>query len=355
MLHSVGVSHQWHYLDDFVILGRPGADECTNSLGTVIQLCAQGGIPIAHAKTEGPASTISFLGIVIDSELGQLRLPADKLVRLRGMISEWVLRKRCTRKDLERLVGHLSHAATVMKPGRSFLRSLFNLLKGSRAAHHFVFLNKAARADLKWWFYFLQVWFGSFFFVAPVPSHHVYSDASGSWGCGAVQDASSWFQVRWPGDGRWESASIATMELVPLVVAAAIWGPTWGGQHIRFHCDNMSVVAMVNSGTSKEESLMDLLRCFYLYAACYRFHYDVVHIPGVDNTVADALSRNKLSVFTSIFPQGPSLVPSAVLDLVVFRQPQWGSQDWTDSFVSTLGGVSHLLRQAHTGQPNHNI
>ena len=69
-----------------------------------------------------------------------------------------------------------------------------------------------------------------------------------------------WFKVEWPED--WLEVDISAKELVPVVVAAAVWGRLWAGKHICFHSDNMAVVAIFNSRTAKDPILMHLLRCF---------------------------------------------------------------------------------------------
>ena len=84
-------------------------------------------------------------------------------------------------------MGHLSHAATVIRQGRPFLRDLFQLLSVARQPHHFVWLTRGAKADILWWLYFLKRWDGRSFFPQGVPSVHVYTDASGSFGCGGFQ------------------------------------------------------------------------------------------------------------------------------------------------------------------------
>ena len=113
----------------------------------------------------------------------------------------------------------MSHATTVIKPGRSFLRELFTLLKATRASHHSVQLNTEAKADLCWWRYFLQDWNGVSFFSQPAYSYHIYSDAPSTYGSGAFSQSLGWFQVRWP--ACWEPVNIAAKELVPIVFAAA--------------------------------------------------------------------------------------------------------------------------------------
>ena len=153
------------------------------------------------------------------------------------------------KRELESLLGHLSHATTVVRPGCTFLRQLFCLLNIMKVPNHYVRLTAGARADLAWWKCFLQVWNGSSFFPLLSPSHHVYSDASGTYGCGAVVGSMVCFQIEWQ-TGR-EGVDISVMELVPVVVAAALWGVLWHGHHIRFHSNNMAVVSILNTKTSK--------------------------------------------------------------------------------------------------------
>ena len=45
-----------------------------------MQLCNDLGVPLALEKVEGPSTTISFLGILLDTVRMDIRLPEDKLV-----------------------------------------------------------------------------------------------------------------------------------------------------------------------------------------------------------------------------------------------------------------------------------
>ena len=63
-----GVVHAMHYLDDFLLLGPPNSAECGHALQNSLQLCNRLGFPIAPHKLEGPASQLSFLGILIDTD-----------------------------------------------------------------------------------------------------------------------------------------------------------------------------------------------------------------------------------------------------------------------------------------------
>ena len=91
---------------------------------------------------------------------------------------------------------------------------------------------------------------------------------------------------------RLKEESIVLKELLPIVLACAIWGKRWGGRMVTVHCDNMGAVALVNSGYSKIQQIMHLLRCLFFIRALYQMELWAVHVPGRDNTLADALSRN---------------------------------------------------------------
>ena len=335
VLHMHGVAHQLHYLDDFLFFGAPYSDEAARALEIVTRVLHMLGITIATHKTEGPATSVVFLGIVLDTLRQELRLPEEKLTRLRDLLQTWSTWTFCNRRDLESLLGHLSHAATVVRHGRTFLRELFPLLRRTRKDHHFIHLTAGARADLTWWHLFVQDWNGISFFPQATPSVEVTSDASGSFGCGAVSPSHGWFQLQWP--ETWSSANIAAKELVPIVIAAAIWGPCWQQKCVCFRTDNMAVVDVVTSRTAKDPLLVHLIRCLVFYAAFYHFDFMAKHIPGTHNLAADALSRDNLALFLSLTPQIPQFtVPQPMLDLLVEIRPNWGSQAWTDLFRNSL-------------------
>lgn len=75
ILGQHGVRNAMHYLDDFLLVGRAGSEECGQALATSLQFCERLGVPIAPHKTEVPSSVISFLGIRIDTANMVLHLP----------------------------------------------------------------------------------------------------------------------------------------------------------------------------------------------------------------------------------------------------------------------------------------
>ena len=187
ILYKQGITHVLHYLDDFLFLDPSitGGEE-SNVLSLALQTCEKLGVPIVPGKVKGPASVLDFLGIILDVEKMQLHLPPGKLDQLKCLVKQWLRRKSCTKRELLSLVGHLSHACKVIKPGRPFLRRLIELSTIAKELHHH---NVATRSDLHWWKFFLEHWNGvgkmSALSKHP-PEVMVTSDASGHWGCGAV-------------------------------------------------------------------------------------------------------------------------------------------------------------------------
>ena len=167
----------------------------------------------------------------------------------------------------------------------------------------------------------------------------ICSDASGSWGCGAVFGP-DWFQLRWQGLGEAQQYGIMAKELLPVVVAMAVWGQQWQGQMVKAWCDNSAVVAIVNSGSSRNPEAMHLRRCLAFLEARWQCHIVCAHIKGVNNSVADALSRNQMH---SLYPQAhpePMRIPIDVLDVLVLSKPDWTSLSWSrlwESFSRRLG------------------
>ena len=325
IMQANGIQLALHYLDDFLFIGKPDSPQCANSLRTAIDICTHLGVPIATNKIEGPSTSLSFLVIVIDTESFQLKLPSEKLQRLKVDIAKWQGRRRCTRRELQSLLGSLNHAASVIGPGRTFMRGLIESLSKAAAPHHHIRLSAVAKADLQWWSIFMEQWNGISYLPPPTPSIHIYSDASGSWGCGAIW-SQAWLQIQWPPE--WHSENIATKELVPIVAAAATWGSQWQFQAIRCHCDNIAVVSAINSGRAKFPPVNRLLRCLFFFAAQFNFGLTAEHIKGSQNQPADAISRNyTISTHFQLNPS-PQPMPKDLLQILLDRPLLWSSPRW---------------------------
>ena len=200
IVRRAGVETLLHYLDDFLVVARPASSQCQDDLRVLLEIFSYLHVPVAEDKLEGPATSLTFLGIELDTEQMVLRLPPEKLIELRALLSQWHSRRYCRMRDLKSLVGKLQHASKIIRPGRTFLRRMFDLLKGTRRHQPLLHLNAAFRSDLAWWHTFLEHWNGVSMFPPSrdgTPDHHLFTDAAGAVGCGAWS-GSHWFQYLWP-------------------------------------------------------------------------------------------------------------------------------------------------------------
>ena len=164
----------------------------------------------------------------------------------------------------------------------------------------------------------------------------ITSDASGSWGCGAWS-GSAWFQLQW--DQPTSLKQIATKELIPIIIAAVVWGHTWTGNQVQSLCDNKAVVTVINSRSSREPDLMQLLRCLFFLKAHFQFYLIARHLPGLANTLTDDLSRNHLPSFRTHHPNAdplPSPIPPSTMQWLLHPKLDWTSAAWIQLFTSSV-------------------
>ena len=82
----------------------------------------------------------------------------------------------------------------------------------------------------------------------------------------------------------------AAKELIPIMIAAVVWGRKWKGCKVTTLCDNSAVVAVLNSCYSQDKTLMQMLRCLFFIEAECQCTFMVKHISGQHNDLADDLS-----------------------------------------------------------------
>ena len=68
-LPNYGVQHLQllHYLDDFFTAGPADCDVCEQSLNAMLTLCNVLNVPVKPSKVEGPTTSLTFLGIYLNT------------------------------------------------------------------------------------------------------------------------------------------------------------------------------------------------------------------------------------------------------------------------------------------------
>jgi hypothetical protein len=159
-----GVKNMLHILDDFLFLGPPSSLICKKSLEQFISMCDVLGVPIKSEKTEGPSTTIVFLG----SSRMEARLPLDIVEKIKVAVHAAKKRKKMMLREIQSLIGLLNFACCVVVPGRAFLRRLISLTVGVSKPHYRIRLNSQARLDLTAWCDFIDNFNGKSLFLDEV-------------------------------------------------------------------------------------------------------------------------------------------------------------------------------------------
>ena len=107
MMIQQGTLWVMHYLDEFFTLGPRDSPVCRNNMEIMVAVCSKVGLPVKPTKTVGPATTITFLGMELDSLKEEIRLPQEKLHALKELLQKWHTKTACRKRELLSLLGLL--------------------------------------------------------------------------------------------------------------------------------------------------------------------------------------------------------------------------------------------------------
>ena len=171
-----------------IFYSGPPDGESTKTMALLTLILNKLGLEYSLPKTVGPTTSLEYLGIILDTQAMECRLPEDKLFRTYTMVKEFWGKSKCTQQELLSMLGHLGFAARVVPPGRTFMFRLFLAAYSVTKLYHRVYLNREAKADLAMWSGFLGDWNGVSLFLEPTETTSVdmdlFTDAAGSIGFG---------------------------------------------------------------------------------------------------------------------------------------------------------------------------
>ena len=303
ILQSYGVRYLSHILDDFMFLGPPDSDMTSASLKFFYSLMDSLNIPINQDKTFFPSTRLIVHGILVDSETRQAHLPQDKLQSLQQQLQSLLHRPTVRLHSLQSTLGLLNFACRVVKPGRAFLRRLIALTIGIQQPHHHIKVTAPAKQDIKMWLHFLHHYNGISLLVEQrwlsSPHLQLFSDAAASKGFGVT------LGPQWAFD-EWEPEAIkyhiTVLEMYPVLLALLLWGNQLSNRCVEFHCDNIAVVQILNKFSSRDTTIMILVRKIVLICMINNIQFKLKHVPGILNTVPDLLSRLQVDKAKQLAP-----------------------------------------------------
>lgn len=86
-------------------------------------------------------------------------------------------------------------------------------------------------------------------------------------------------------------------------------------------------MSVINKLYCQDLRLMHMIRCLIFIAAKCNFWFAAAHIPGANNVLADAISRDKANLFLSQVSPAmrlvPDYIPIEIPQILYLQQPDW--------------------------------
>ena len=319
-----------NYLDDFLFAHLIKL-LCNNQIQTFLEVCDSISFPVSLEKTFWGTTRLTFLGLLLDTISQCVYIPVEKVLKAVNLI-EAVLNnksKKVTLNQLQKICGFLNFLGRCVIPGRAFTRRLYVYTANDKLLpHHHIRINGEMRADLCMWLTFLKhpsVFcrpFLDFSNTLVADEIDMYSDASGRIGFGAIC-GSAWISQEWEQTFLQEhNPSTEYLELFAVTAAVLSWIHQFRNKRIILFCDNKSVVDMINLTTTSCKNCMVLIRIIILKGLLESVRIFARHVKGVNNGIADSLSRMKFIQFHKLCKDServvdikPSPVPAAIWPL----------------------------------------
>lgn len=297
------------YLDDYLILA-PTRESAECGQWKVIKLLRFLGFYVSWSKITDPSTETIYLGVTIDTERMELRLPASKVQKFKDLVARHVEATWITKKNLEKLNGVLSHCAQIIQGGRIFARRCYDTYRHLILSHRDkIRISGGMKADLEWWAKFAPSFNGVR--LIPFKRHPtpIWTDAS-------LRGFGAMFGQQWL-LGAWESSrestldmstacnhvespptimeghedNINVLELWAVVASLERWAPLIRNSTVDLMVDNRQVLCMLGNGASINSQCMDWLRRAFWVSMNFNVRLNPIYVKSEDNVVADALSR----------------------------------------------------------------
>ena len=279
-----------------------------SSLVKLLRLWDAIGLPHEEQK-QVYAVELPIIGFEVDPNLMRARMSDDSHTKLIQALLDFAQKgTRRSLRDFQRLVGWMNWALNVYPLLRPGLSALYAKTAGKLESHAKIWVNRDVVRELTWVVHHLLSADGVFFFKSvswnfahlPEDVLKVYTDASGDGIAYWFPVANVGFQSHLPGDA--PAGTIFYFEA--LAVTSAILDavhrlPTDG--RIAVFTDNLNTVSMFNSLAALPPYNWLLM---VSVDAIINSHVDfrVFYVPGVNNVVADHLSRWRNAEAEAIAP-----------------------------------------------------
>jgi hypothetical protein len=278
------------YIDDLAGVevksnGEKAFEEMKNILEKV-------GVEESVSKACKPSTNMKFLGIEIDSVKMEMRIDKDRVKEIREELIIWYKKDYASLKEVQSLLGKLNFAASCVVQGRLFISRIIDFLKQFRNKRGKLKIGDDLKKDVEWWQRFMVSYNGRSIIPENLwfsPDVIMSTDACLEGGGGFSNG--KFFHIKFPVEVKEKLKDINSLELYTVLIAVRVWKEFLIKKNFNIYCDNEVSVININSGRSKVKSTQSMLRELRYHEAQGEFQIRAKHIAGVENRIADCLSR----------------------------------------------------------------
>ena len=216
----------YNYVDDLIYCGTPST--IFQAYEMLSSLLHELGLQISAKKLVPPSTSVTCLGILIDTETRTMSVPSDKLQHILKLCHQWENKITCTKQQLQSLLGSLLYISKCVKSARVFLNRMLQFLRdmGERRA---VKLSQKFFKDLAWFKTFLIHFNGIVYYDTRLVQAELHLDAFLT-GLGGIFHNQCYALLIPRG---FNNYSIVHSEMLNIVVALKIWAHQWANKKIR--------------------------------------------------------------------------------------------------------------------------
>lgn len=279
------------FLDDLAVVLDPQSNP-QQKFFDIMSFLRSLGLPIAYSKLQMPATVVKYLGIVIDLPIRQLRIPDTKISEFLDIVNFLAKQHTVPLKALQSFVGRVNYLGKAVPPARLFISRTLQLIRDNFSAQQ-VTIDKHMRADLKWFRRFLRSYNGRSIIKPSQPDKTILADSCLS--AGGATDFHKFYEFVYP-ERVANQYHITVLEALNCLIALRILlDDSDNHTTVKLCCDSLSTVYTLTTGRARDPVLAAIARAVWMIQAKRDICLLVVHVPGKDMSIPDALSRAHLS------------------------------------------------------------
>ena len=278
------------YLDDGLAVAADKHSALTASDFVRKTLSSAGFVTHPVKSQWSPVQRLSWLGFVIDTSVGHLEVPAEKLTLLKRQLKQTIGMRWVPARLLASVVGKIIAMGLAIGPLTRFMtRSLYATIEARCSWCDRLQLSPEAEYELIFWEKRVSDFNAHPFWRAPSAVRVVYSDASDTgFGGYMVEHGPSTAFGQWSPEEATQSSTWRELTAVYRVLHSM--AAKLRDSRVRWFTDNQNVVRILQVGSRKEHLQKVALEVFSL-SMINHIHLEPEWIPRELNERADYLSR----------------------------------------------------------------